>query len=216
MLVATLAAVIAAAAVGQHRTVSRLKRQLRQLQPQQEAATTGKQNLQELQSEIATARAEAELITYLRHPWPRTRLIAALLKPLPEELTLQRLQVFSEGIKKPPAKRSAPSPPSQQDEVDPDDLLPTARDLLRLRKRYDQQRARVVISGVTDDVAALHAYMAELSDVPLFDRAELRSIEIEPGSHGTRYHFVAALRARAGYGQPQGPRGVDRHLAATD
>ena len=41
-----------------------------------------------------SVRAGAELYTYLRHPWPRTQLFSALLRPLPEEITFLQVQIF--------------------------------------------------------------------------------------------------------------------------
>jgi hypothetical protein len=69
---------------------------------------------------------------------------------------------------------------------------------------------------VTTDTDALHTYLSRLAHSPLVAKAELVSLEHEPGSGGppqeadkpapaeaARFH--ATLTVKPGYGQPGGP-----------
>ena len=93
LLVTLLAAIMAAVAWSQRYAAGRLKAKLADCEPARAAATQTKAALGDLQSRLRLARTSAELITYLRHPWPQTRIVAALLGPLPEEIRFEQLQI---------------------------------------------------------------------------------------------------------------------------
>ena len=49
----------------------------------------------ELKRQLQSAGYEAELFTYLRHPWPTTQLLNAALSPLPDRVTLHEIHLYS-------------------------------------------------------------------------------------------------------------------------
>ncbi len=208
LLVTGLAAMIAAAAWSQRHRAQRLQAELARCQPACTAAAQTRATLDELQSQLRLARASADLVTYLRHPWPRTRILAALLGPLPEDIRFEELAINREA---PPGAgpanvRSAAAREEQQRKLAA--LAPAARDLERLRDQCDAQQTIVTVTGVTSDSAALHEYVGALGREDLFSKAQLQSSEIDRADPNW-IRFRVTLVVRPGYGQPGGPSGAN-------
>lgn len=163
--------------------------------------------LAEVQARLESARATSELYTYLRHPWPRTQLLAALMAPMPEEITLKQLRITHNTPQGPVRAERRNRSQREAEEKQFEKLLPAARDLRRLRDRFDKMATVVLISGTTTQSAALHRYLSELGNTRLFAKAELDSIENSEADGGPSLQFDATLVVRPGYGQPHGPRG---------
>jgi hypothetical protein len=163
-------------------------------------------------AQLDAAHAEAELLTYLRHPWPRTQIVAALLAPLPETVTLTELRISRESPLAAKASRfqqeAGPEAAGQQADKRP----PERRDLERLRQAIDEQRTVVLLDGTTTDNAALHRYLNELGQTSLLTSIELRSLEAGSEAKGLT-RFSARLNVRPGHGQPA-VRSVARHDSA--
>ncbi len=200
-----LIALVAAAVVVQYQRQERVNRELTRITPQYEAALEQNRRFGERQTELASARAEAELFTYLRHPWPSTRILDALLAPLPEEIVLDELQIQRETRGD---RRSNVVGLTKAAEEKLKKMVPAARDLWQLRQQGDQQQTIVLLSGTTQEMGALHRYLGELAKTPLFEKAELASVEKDaksPKETGEQLRFSATLIVRPGYGQPGGP-----------
>lgn len=203
---------VALAAFGQHRQLHSLRAELALLTPQYEHATAVDARLAQVQESLKEARAEAALFTYLQHPWPRTQLLRSLLEPLPEELFLTELEISNEL---PTATRSSdPRLQPKSDDKAIEALSAAERDLAELRQRNDTLRTVIRITGNTDDGAALHRYLGELSSRFLFRKAELESIERIEGDAATGMHFRATVVVRPGYGQPGGATGPEHQRLA--
>ena len=208
LLLAGVAGMIAAAAWSQSHRTLRLRVELASCQPAYAAAAQTRETLNRLQSQLQLARTSADLVTYLRHPWPRTRILAALLAPLPSDVRFEELEILREAPAgaKPDKLRS---PAGQEDkETELAALAPAARDLQRLRGQTDPQQTLVTITGVASDSAALHGYVSALGREPLFSKAQLQSSGIDR-SDPTWIRFRVTLVVRPGYGQPGGPSGAD-------
>src|SRR5271157_3148309 len=96
-LIVTATAVVglaAIAAIVQHWRWRYAEGQLAALKPAYETAVGLQDRLADVQQRLANAKAGAELYTYLRHPWPRTQLLCALLRPLPADITFLQVQIF--------------------------------------------------------------------------------------------------------------------------
>jgi hypothetical protein len=158
---------------------------------------------QELAAEQARFPAvdkEAELFTYLRHPWPRTQILNAVLTSVPKSV---RLTSFGFGFELPekPAAEGL-----QTVKEDPVDKTPSpARDLKQLREQLDGGRWVVSLAGTAADLAELHAYLAKLEQHKLFAKVELVSIESPQSTESTNSQFAVRISLRPGYGQPGGP-----------
>jgi hypothetical protein len=201
-------AVIAALAWSQHHRARRLAAELRRLEPARAAAVEAEDALGKLQSQLRLAQADASLITYLRHPWPRTQIIAAILSPLPNEITFEQLSIRREasaGLRQRSSERRSPAR-AKDERQEPAGLAPAARDLETLRAEFDSGRTMVTITGVTTESSALYRYLGALSQDALFSKSQVQSIEADPKNPST-IRFQAALVVRPGYGQPGGPSG---------
>jgi Tfp pilus assembly protein PilN len=195
---------VGVAAVGQYRQHRGLRAELELMAPQYEQAVAAIARLDSLQKELKTARAEAALLIYLRHPWPRTQLLRALLESLPDQILLTELEILTESrsLETRPGHRT---PPDDDAEKATAAMAPAERDMAALRQQVDGMQTVIHLAGTTDDSAALHRYLGALAHSSLFRKAQLESIEsIEgAGSHAAR--FRATIVVRPGYGQPEGP-----------
>ena len=203
LVVGVFAVAIAFAALDQHRRRALLEDQLAEIGPRYEAVVQVGQDIRELDEKLDLAGADAELFTYLRHRWPQTRILEALLGPLPDEITFEQLEIRQES---PGGKR--PGGPLSRTEREAEDerlasLPAAARDLERLRDEFDRLKTVVTITGMTTQSAALHCYLGELNRVDLFSKAELDTIESDAGDPQLR--FSISLVVRPGYGQPGCP-----------
>src|SRR5690349_13581296 len=65
-----------------------VERELESLHDDYFAATQRDLELTRLQKQVQGASEAAALYTYLQHPWPRSQLLAAIARPLPEAVHL--------------------------------------------------------------------------------------------------------------------------------
>jgi hypothetical protein len=217
VVVAAYAALLCAAAWTHTSRRRQLEAQVKAAAVQHAAVSVQGEQLARLQEELRQVQAEAELYTYLRHPWPRTQILAAIVSLLPksaqlEELRLQRQQAIdpAAAMLRDRARAAAANP----GEAKPDTRPLARRDLEALQEIIDESNVAVSLAGVTTDEAALHIYLGQLGDDPLFAKVELVSLERMEGKQG-----VSRFRARAmvvpGYGQPRGPqRGTATQVAS--
>lgn len=213
MAVSGFAVLVGAAAIGQYRQQSRLQAELSLLEPQYEQAVAMSAQWDRLQDQLKRTRAEATLVTYLRHPWPRTQLLRALLEPLPRTIMLTEVEITDPL----PAGRRSPERPHPQtsDGEKPASAVSAAeRDLADLRQQSDAVRTALRVAGTTGDSAALHRYLGTLARNSLFHKAELESIESTQSHDPGGVRFRATVVVRPGYGQPGGPTGDEEEALA--
>ena len=180
IVLGAFAALLGAASLGGYQRRHQVAADLEAIRPLEEKAAAKMARLANLQSQLRTARAESELYTYLRHPWPRTQILSVLLTPLPEEIVLEQLQIHVEApTGRAQAGTAKLDSKAQQDEQAK--LPPATRDLKRLRAECDQSQTTATLTGATSDSAALHHYLAELGKNKLVAKVQLRSIERTKG-----------------------------------
>jgi len=215
VVVAVFGALIGSAALSQYRYQQCTEAQLNAITPQYDAAIVQKSNLADQQANLQTSREVARLFTYLRHPWPRTQLLAELLAPLPDEVTLHQLQIMRETAPNRRIERRAREQQfSGQEQADAPP--PAVRDLQRLREEFDNTTTIVRISGTTSNSVALHRYLGTLGHSRLFVEAELESTETIEGKATRTEEFQAKVTVRPGYGQPGGPAGPEEPEALAE
>lgn len=196
----------------QHRRYRHAEDRLATILPEHEATVDRSKRLDEMHAQLNSARVGAELYTYLRHPWPRTRILNAILKPLPEEITFDELRISRETPSGATSRRRAAQADRQTEQEELSKLLPAVRDLKKLRDEFDPALTVVKISGVTNRGDALHRYLGKLNnDTNLFTKAELDDLESDHGDRSRMLRFTATVTVRPGYGQPGGP-GAPSHL----
>jgi Tfp pilus assembly protein PilN len=183
-----------------------IRRQLDQLQPQFAAAQTQVRELSSLNAQIAKAGRSAGLFTFLEDPWPRTQILAELVRPLPKSVQLTRIQIGEEEVLRASPQAGAPRRrgPRQEEEEGPK-LSPVEQDLAQLRADAQQRQAFVDLEGQTQDVAELHAYVAQVGGSPLFTSAQIMSLEVAPGDkQPAQNNFRLRAIVRPGYAASSG------------
>jgi len=211
-VVSVTACLVVALAVGyQHHVRRGVLGQLAAVTPQYEQARQRTDQLNRLQAELKEAQAEADLITYLKHPWKRTQIVAELLKPLPDEITFTVLQIGSQHTT---GNMPAGQPlltEKRQDEAAKPAQSPAVEDLKRLREEMDPVQTVVTIEGLTTDIGVLHRYLGHLNGSSLFRKVDLETLDGEQASGDKDkekgLHFVATLQVERPYGVPGGPSG---------
>jgi Tfp pilus assembly protein PilN len=179
------------------------EQQLADIMPHYEMAKLETARLTRLQQQLKSAEKRAELCTYLRHPWPRSQILAAVAESLPDEVQLSSLEILAEPL--PSSELEAPRPAGKAGEAAIAKLDPAHRDLLALRDQCDKSRVIVKLSGITSDTPALHHYFEQLGQLPLFEKVDVNSVQHQPGDAASEMHFAVRLIVRPGYGQPSGP-----------
>ena len=203
--VALVTGIIATATFFQYQTAVRLQSRIDNLTPQYQEAQERNKRLADLKTKLEGERDKAELFTYLRHPWPRTQIVAALLRPLPEDVTLGKIRIFRKlhsGVRRQNVRSQAER---EAEEKRLASLSPAARDLQQIRSDVDQMQTEVTISGTTTQPTALHAYVGKLGREEFFSKAELESIESDKREKNGQMKFELHVLVQPGYGQPGGP-----------
>ncbi len=182
----------------------RLKGKLIELDTQSVAAVLQEQQLALLQADIKRETELAELFTYLKHPWPRTQILAELLRPLPEPISLIEMKLGRET----PGGETAISPPAAAEtEAEIKAMSDVKATLQKLRTENDSRKTVVYLEGITEDDTNLHSYVAELQNSPMFSAAELISLEtMDRGAENRLARFKVRISVRPGFGQPNGPQ----------
>jgi hypothetical protein len=201
---------LGAAAYGQHRTRRRIEQDLAEVVPYYEMAVRETQWLGALQQQLQREQSRAALLTYLRHPWPRTQILAAILEPLPDEITLESLHI---SRRLPPGQAASRRQVLEKRESESDDqqsLPPAARDLKGLREEDDRRETVVAVAGVSSSSEAPYAYFERLENSDLFVQVDPGKVEPQQGGRLQEHRFDLTLIVRAGYGTPGGPTRRDK------
>jgi hypothetical protein len=155
--------------------------------------------LAKAQATLSQSRGEANLVAYLKHPWSRARIVAAITERWPEALTLEELKIQRQMAPAGQLPVSIAASP-EQSLARP----PAQADLMELRRDAQQRPTVVLLSGQVTDHAVLHRYVAELAKIDLFTNVELLGIT---SAEKRSFQFSVRLTVAPGYGQAGGPSG---------
>lgn len=201
LVAAAFGSLLLSAAWLQQRYLRQVEADLLRIQPLYAAAQKLSAELATEQAKLPAIESEAELFTYLRHPWPRTQFLQAILNSVPKSIRLSTLALSFEVPEQP--RGEAAAVPKE----DPVDKTPSpARDLKRLRTELDGGHWLITIQGTATDLADLHIYLAELEHQKLFAKVDLISIETHSASEAAGARFSAQMVVKPGHGQPGGPK----------
>ncbi len=156
------------------------------------------QELSRVYRELDRQKRQAALLTYLRHPWPMTRLLDQTLTPLEPSIALESLEVVYQpvgsapGLQDVPNRRKAPSETEEKEGAQ--------ADLEELRRRYDGRRFLIRLEGTTRDLDAFHRYLGKLALMPLFEHVEIGRLEHLSGDEAG-VEFSVQITVRPGLGQ---------------
>lgn len=176
-----------------------LQKQFDELTPTYTAAQAQVRELADLQAQIVKSAQEASLFTYLEHPWPRTQLLAEIVRPLPDVIRMNQLYIREEEL---PREAPQAGPRRQTPEEEAAARLQHAeQDLTRLQEETDHRQTVMELDGQTTNVARLHEYLGELSRSPLIEAANIKSLEAAPEHQRGQTQFTLRLVVRPGFGQ---------------
>lgn len=198
-VVAVLGSVVAGTALAAHRLHCQAQTELATVDSLHGHSNATTKKVAELQAQLQPLQARAELLTYLRFPWPKSQILAAVVGPLPREITLVRLHVLRENNDKVARQEPARAPQAAAAAS----AAPKVTDLERLRSECDPQKCVVQLAGTVTEPTALYEYLGRLNDLGLFERVELGPVEQAAGQGPIS--FTARLTLRPGYGQPGQP-----------
>jgi hypothetical protein len=187
-----------------------IRQQLGELQPQFVKPQSQVRELASLNAQIAKAGRSAGLFTFLEDPWPRTQILAELVRPLPASVQLTRIQIGEEEVLRaaPQANGSPRRRGPRQEEEEGPKLSPVDQDLAQLRADAERRQAFVDLEGQTQDVAELHAYVAQIGRSPLFTSAQINTLEETPGDEQpAQMNFTLRAIVRPGYAASSGTPG---------
>lgn len=134
-----------------------------------------------------------ELIVFLDHPWPTTRILHSLATRVPSTLSFDELRIIRN-----PNNVAAPSetaaPAVQRGAA--------AADLQHLRTTYDGAHAKITLRGQTESRGDLYDYVARLERDTVVEHPRLVSLVASPAPGGERaWDFLIEASVRSGYGQ---------------
>ncbi|HEX4131332.1 MAG TPA: hypothetical protein VHZ24_14930 [Pirellulales bacterium] len=194
---------IGLAAFGQYEIRRKVEHESATVRDHYLAVQSQQLRLTALQQSLAVAETRAELLTYLRHPWPRTQILSGLFKSLPESITLLRVRIAREPAGGAVAAALAIPPEAS---TGAEKLTPSQIDLRRLQREIEAMQTVVLIDGMSADDTALHVYLSTLAECGMVAKAELTSLENSgPEKSGGRAQFAARVVIKPGYGQRGGP-----------
>lgn len=199
LVVAIFAGVLGSSAVAQAWLRHSLHHELDALASEFAAAQAQVQELSTLQTQIVRAGHEASLYTFLENPWPRTQLLAIVVKPLPDCMTLTQIHLADEESAK-TAVQAGPRNSKAEEEAATKNS-PPERDLARLQDDYDRRQTTIEIDGRTSDVPRLHQYVGDVSRSPLVAGAAIKSLEAATANHAGKTRFTLRLLIKPGYCQ---------------
>ncbi|HMC11440.1 MAG TPA: hypothetical protein VKH44_09125 [Pirellulaceae bacterium] len=190
---------ISASAMAQAWLRHGMAQQLEALTPEYALAQTQVQDLSTLQSQIVRASHEASLYTYLENPWPRTQLLAEVVRPLPGTIRLTKISLMEEESAR-TAIQIGPRNTKAEEEATAKASAPE-KDLAKLQEENERRQTTIEIDGHTSDVPRLHAYVGDISRSPLIAGATIKSLEAAPANQQGRTRFTLRLMVRPGYCQ---------------
>src|SRR5437764_110225 len=176
-----------------------LKQQLEALAAEYASSQTQVQELSTLQAQIMRAGQEASLYTFLRNPWPRTQLLAEVVRPLPDAIRLAKISILEEEQAK-TAIQVGPRNIKAEEEAAAK-APPAEKDLVKLQDDVGRRQTTIEIDGYTSDVPRLHAYVADIHQSPLIAGATIKSLEAAATNQQARTRFTLRLMVRPGYCQ---------------
>lgn len=197
VVVLCLGGTVAAASLGQFAYRGRVKRQVTEIQPLLAQAKASESELAQLRNELTRVSHTATLYAVVQTPWPRTQILAAIVEPLEEGITIVELH----HSRRPRGTTATTSPASEfqlgPSEKKKETLSAVEQDLAHVREQLRNLQDMVHIHGETDDSTRLHAYLARLEAAPILERVELLEVDsVKTAGEPTRVRFTASVIVR--------------------
>jgi len=180
--------------------VQRIKSEVAKLETQVATARQLDLRLLEIETKVSALSHSANLYTFLRHPWPRTQILHAVVHPLPADIELSSVRIAESLVAKPTM-----AAPEASDDAKAPAPHPAVADLLQLHDAHESLRVIVIVEGTAKEVETLHAYLEALGRHPLIVEARLNSLETRKLETSTQIVFQLQLNTKPGHGLSDGP-----------
>ncbi|PHS16987.1 MAG: hypothetical protein COA78_03335 [Blastopirellula sp.] len=171
-----------------------LKLEIASLEAEYSKVTEIQKNILELESKNQTQINQAQLLTFLRHPWPSSQIMSLVAETKTESLYFNEMRVFRQSE----TKKKALFP---EDKDTNKDKLPAAvQDLLELQKDLRGKEIVINISGICNDTTQLYDYLSKLNQSDLVHRAIVDSVEPITGIsdiQNSRFEIIVYLNTDA-------------------
>ena len=174
--------------------------ELAEIEPKHAQALARQNELAAIRLEIEQEEQIAELYAYLAHPWPRSQLLAGVIRPLPDSVRLTEITIAHELLPSGPPVTVASSPAAP-----PGAKSAAKTDLALLRSECEGRQTLLTIVGTASTLSELHAYVDRLGRSPPIAAAHLKGVETSPGNLVGQSQFQLHVAVRPGYGQDGGP-----------
>ncbi|MDH3716565.1 MAG: PilN domain-containing protein [Planctomycetota bacterium] len=198
LVICIFAAALPTASLYQYRLRLSVDRQLAEIDQHHSESQADALRLARLNGKLSEENAMAQLAVFLKHPWPHTQILAAIIEPLPESMSLDEVIIHRDktATKGPATEKGTGKKAATT-------MLPAAEDLQTLKKQAEG-RLVVRLTGLSVDSRQLHDYLSSLGRHQLFTQVELDSMESEPSRDGQKSiaRFEAHLVVQPGYGMP--------------
>jgi len=145
------------------------------------------------------AAHEASLYTFLENPWPRTQILAEIVRPLPNTIRLTQIHLAEEEQAR-TAIQAGPRNLKAEEEAAAKATAPE-KDLAKLQDESERRQTTIELEGYTADELRLHDYVADLHRSPLVSTASVKSLEAATASQQGRTRFTLRVIVRPGYCQ---------------
>jgi len=190
--------VFAACAAGLANVQTRVRYEHQQVSARHAQAVLREAALKQKESHLAEMKLLAELVTFQRHPWPRSRIVNHLLAPLPKSMVLEKLHIVGEQRAVAPGGETYSEAGAEVDKS-------IATDLAELKQSAERIDVVVRLEGLTNDHLELHGYLQTVSRGGLFTSAEVEQIEALRDHPFATDRFTARVVVRSGWGLQGGP-----------
>lgn len=171
-----------------------LKLEIARLEADYTRVTGFQKKILELESKNQTQVNQAQLLTFLRHPWPTSQIMNLVAESKTESLYLSEMRIYRQ------------SEPNQKnflrEEQDSDkEILPAAmQDLKELQQQIRDQETVIRLSGICNETTELYDYLSKLNHSSLVRRAIVDSVEPITGALDTqssRFEILVYLKTDA-------------------
>jgi len=194
---------IATAAALQWMRLHEVKRELARIEPLCEEARTHEKSIAQLGQQLSSESDVANLLAFLGHPWPRSRILADLIAALPPELQTTEIKLTEQPLTN--AKSSAVAPTQVLSADQKPTLPPAIEDFRMLWKRSSDLQTVAEVKGVTQVLVPLHKYVSDLSNSPLIESAKIESLEEVTDRGKSEMRFTVRVVIFPAFSFPGGP-----------
>lgn len=204
MMLLLMVAVTASTSLAQWNMRRSVVAQLAAIEPRRAVAIDHDTQLATLQKQLSETRELASLYTFLEHPWPRSRVLAAIVEPVPESVRIASLTFRAETQKI--AEEEEVVSRSRKEKKTVVKHAPARIDLSKLHTLAMSQKHIVHLSGEAQNIAELHAFVDQLGQHPLIASASLKSLGAADLNANVQVaRFDVELHLAPAYGMQGGP-----------